>query len=624
MILKFQQGGSQLPPLATFNPVMVTEPAQAQATAAAAAAKSSGSDLTDKDLLTMLEKLEGLPSDMAVITNQLQNFYIYQAYGASLNTSNITSRYLSTLYQLKTANFNKKNYDSAFDIVSKNGGINEVAITDRGQLLCMNNNRDFKLISLQDLNKNEGYVPLTNAELLQMRAHNPELANNSAIIKVIQNGIGIETVTNMIKDSIESMGSSKNSEEGYVNTPSKKLIQGLRDFMQASKDAAMQGENFNENLDNLYHYKYLTEDQTEQAAAAFDYIYRTLPENAKTLLKVKTPNHTDKEAQQLVSQLISSKINRNVDFQLKMTNNSDDGSSKGSKSSKKSGFDLDPVSMLEAGYGEKKQILIQTGAGASNGISVPTVRMPIVKKDGSSIGSNSTLNDITESAFAGYLDFSNASMGDVMIPTEGFSNILVDGTALYTGYLPIDLMEYERSGNIRPDIAMLERYKMAQDRIKEEGITDPNDINKIYEEAQLPVMFDGEGNVLGSYIKFGIINANALSTAFSEDAEFSDYLTNVTDENLINNTVTALQKGRGEKDRIDFDEKSFFDFLPGMSYDRVYKGTIFIPVNQDHFTATAGTGKYPTTSEAEVIEAKQQALPREQAAKRNYVNPGTL
>ena len=98
MIFKFQQGGA-LPPLVSYTPVVVQGPTSTTATSTKKDSESS--DLTDKDLLKMLEKLDGLPSDMAVLTKQLQNFYIDQKYMP--NTSNIASRYLSALFQVKTA-----------------------------------------------------------------------------------------------------------------------------------------------------------------------------------------------------------------------------------------------------------------------------------------------------------------------------------------------------------------------------------------------------------------------------------------------------------------------------------------------------------------------------------------
>jgi hypothetical protein len=45
------------------------------------------------------------------------------------------------------ANFNKKEYEDAYAKVSSNGGINEVAINERGYLYCTNG-KDFKLLTV--------------------------------------------------------------------------------------------------------------------------------------------------------------------------------------------------------------------------------------------------------------------------------------------------------------------------------------------------------------------------------------------------------------------------------------------------------------------------------------------
>ena len=60
------------------------------------------------------------------------------------------------------------------------------------------------------------------------------------------------------------------------------------------------------------------------------------------------------------------------------------------------------------------------------------------------------------------------------------------------------------------------------------------------------------------------------------------------------------------------------------SYDHVYKGTIFIPVNEDYFTYSAAMGESLTPSQAEYIEARQQATSREAAANKLYNNPGAF
>jgi hypothetical protein len=111
-------------------------------------------------------------------------------------------------------------------------------------------------------------------------------------------------------------------------------------------------------------------------------------------------------------------------------------------------------------------------------------------------------------------------------------------------------------------------------------------------------MYGPDGDILTNYIQFGIVNATALESAFNEDVSFDDYLSETTDENIIANTLSIINNGRDSKDKIDHDAKSFLDSVFGTDYDHVYKGTVFIPVNTDYFTATAGFGNYPTPTEA--------------------------
>ena len=63
MIFKFQQGGSAIPPLVSYEPATVTDSGTPEIDSTAESSKES-SDLTDKDLLKMLKDLDGLPNDM--------------------------------------------------------------------------------------------------------------------------------------------------------------------------------------------------------------------------------------------------------------------------------------------------------------------------------------------------------------------------------------------------------------------------------------------------------------------------------------------------------------------------------------------------------------------------------
>ena len=623
MIFKFQQGGTT-PPFVAYQPVIVsdkrTTATQEEALAAKATKDSASGELTSKDLYTMLkDKLKGLPSDVNIAMNQLQQLeQLTQMDFDGSFTQNIESKYLSTLQTMNNLSFSREQYDKAMETVKSNGGLNEAAIDQYGQVY-VTNGKDFKLMSPEEA-KQSGWTIVTNQDLLYMRANDTNLAGNDKILNVVNNGIGIDKVTEYIQKCIQGLGASKSEENLYANVNAGTILKGLNDF----KQAVAQFGNYDATVQDLYSGKLMTKDSAEQAQQALAYIYRSLPNNMKSLLKTRTKEGTDDEALVMIGQLISSKTSPEKSFNLKLEDtalNHQEKSSKGDKDPHSiDGLSMNPVAMLQAGYGQKNEFTIQTAAGASNGIQIPTVQMPITK-NGESIGMAS-LSDVASSDYAGYLDFSNAFMGDIQIPQAGMQNIAIDGTALYTAYLPLDIQYFNETGQKRPDIAMLGRYKQAQEEIRQSGTKDPRQINAIYKNHNLPVMYGPNGDILTNYIKFGIVNGTALDNAFGDEAKVADYLSETTDKNTIANTLNILNKGRGEKNKVEYDEKSWWDSISPVfnDYTHVYKGTIFMPINDDYFTYSAAAGAKPTTAQAEMIEARQQAANRT----RNYVNPGQL
>lgn len=623
MIFKFDQGGIT-PPYVAYQPVIVSDKRTSAIPEEAAAAKvASDADegkLTSKDLYTMLkEKLKGLPSDIDVAMWKLQSVE------ESLNldffhdfTSNVENRYLNALQTMNQLSFSREQYDKALDNVKSNGGLNEAAIDQYGQVY-VTNGKDFKLMSPEEA-KQSGWKQITNQDLLYLRANDPNLSGKDEILNVVNNGIGIDKVTDYIQKCIQNLGASKTEETLYANVTAGTILKGLNDF----KQAVAQSGNYDATIQDLYSGKLMSKDSAEQAIQALSFIYQSLPVNMKSLLKTRTENGTDDEAKVLVGQLISSKTSPEKTFELKLEDQAIDHQKKSGKGDKDpysiDSLSMNPVAMLQAGYGQKNEFTIQTAAGVSNGIQIPTVQMPITK-NGEGIGMAS-LSDVASSDYAGYLDFSNAFMGDVQIPQAGMQNIAIDGTALYTAYLPLDIQYFNETGQKRPDIAMLGRYKQAQDEIRQSGTKDPRQINAIYKNHNLPVMYGPNGDILTNYIKFGIVNGTALDNAFGDEAKVADYLSETTDKNIIANTLNILNKGRGEKNKVEYDEKSWWDSISPVfnDYTHVYKGTIFMPINDDYFTYSAAAGSKPTTAQAEMIEARQQAANRT----RNYVNPGQL
>lgn len=587
MILKFQQGGSALPPLVSYQPVTVTGGATAGATSAKSSS-SKGSDLTDKDLLELLGKLNGLPSDVELLTKELQNFYINDKYNPVASTSSIESRYLQIMKQMQKVNFNRKEYDNAYAKVSANGGINEYAIDNHGKIVCANADRtDFKLLSIEQVMSNSDYMPLTNQELLQMRAYDKKLSFNSDILGVVQNGIGIESVTKLVNQAVTMLGSTTKQEEGYVRTNSKQLLSGLQDYIKAASTS----QTYNTSIDNLYKSNMLTKSQAEQAAMAIDYVWNTLPTNAKTLLRTKTQGGTVKEAKQLVTELIMSKTSSTQDFSIDLET-SKGKSTKGKGSGDGSDVKADPVKAFILGKGFSQPIGINVGNSYTHNVNG---RYGILTdKSGNALGANSTLEDVTGSAYAGVLDMNHATFGGAKLNTNQGRRILLDSADIIGMDLPID-QKAKAKGTIRPDLHMLSRLEQAENDIRYGNITDPEQINAIYAKYDLPEKFKNENGTynldVANYQRFARMSGVVEESALPEDIELDGTVQEIDDENFRASIESVIQS----KDKD-------YTMSNGWWGTELYRGAIYVPVREDLIAASLGSGEYYELGEATQVE----------------------
>lgn len=598
MILKYQQGGSAVPPLVSYQPVTVTGGRQETPVEN----DQENANLTDKDLLTMLEKLDGLPSDMAVLTQTLQNFYIDQQYDQFPNTSNIASRYLQALSQMKEANFNKKEYDDAFQTVSKNGGINELAITDRGQLFCVNSEGDFQLMTLSELKSNSDYNPLTNSELLYYRAQLPQLANNNEFLKVVKNGIGMESVTKMIQDSIGNLGTTSESNEGFARTQASQLINGLQEFMNAQQ----QSGNYNATIDNLYKGKFLTKSQAMQAQAALNYIYTTLPANAKTLLKTKTQNGTDAEAVQLVQTLINSKLSSTADFSLDLD---DPSSSSKNKNSAGNGLDADLVTLIQASHGGHDTVY-QLNNKSGIGMTVQGTAYEQVKDTkGNHIGRTSMENLLNESGLRSIINAdSGVYFGNQKVDLDSLLNITYDGKGLLRVNLPV------RSDG-SPNFDLLEEYSNAQAEFLLSPQTDEDRLRIFGDTEKYPGLSSlikptGELD-MDKFAPFIVASGMTTDGMVEIDKKQNKFITEVKQSpELVQQLKTSLATGSGKETQYpDIDEYDWTEWLmPEFinSYDHIFKGNIYIPLNMNKAAAALGGNQTIDTNTGQMLEKEYQ------------------
>lgn len=611
MIFKFQQGGA-LPPLVSYTPVVVQSPTSTTATSTKKDSESS--DLTDKDLLKMLDSLDGLPSDMAVLTKQLQNFYIDQKYMP--NTSNIASKYLSTLFQIKTAGFNRQEYKDAYQTVSQNGGINEFAINDRGQVYCVNknNNKDFVLLTPEELYNQSDYVALTNSDLLNMRAYNPDMANNTGVLKVVKNGIGLEGISKMIKDTIDKLGTSEISKEGYSAIKNKQILNGVNILKEAAEKGALSGDGMS--IDGLYKNEIITKSQAVQAQMAIDYLKAILPSNAMALLKVKS-NGTAKGAEMLLTMLTSSTLSSSVQFKTALQEELNlDGSKKLTKETEDKNT-INPAMAFQLDMGV--ETILPIIAGSTDALKLQAYRMPVTTKEGNPLGITTLDKVASTSALGGLFDFSHVTMGDQVLDMASAKNVVIDGSSIYKVYLPFDQTKAAK-GIITPNLNYLNLLEKVRREIKESNAKTPEEINAIYDANNLPQFVTANGQVNEEFYKpFGVLNATALSDAFPATVDLNDNrnFEEVDDDNEINNYWEIIKGGDTKE---EFDKKSWYNNVFG-DYQQMFKGLIYLPLNSTDPTLGAYSGgDAPSPTTLNDYRAKWQQDQR----LNGYTNPGQL
>lgn len=605
---KYQAGGSL--PFVSFTPTFATS----EKGASISQKSEDKDDLTTKDILELLKDMDGLPSDMNAIISDLKNFTMRDSLDplGLTSSSNIASQYIKIVNKIKIAKTNKEWYDKAYEKLRDNNTLNELAITNDGRFIGMNNEGDFKYFTAEEVaSKNtENYYILTNSNLLSIRSQNPNAAFNNVMIQEIANSIGMEQITEFINKTIQNLGSDKTQTQVFGNQ-SKEVLAGLQQLQNVAREV---GQDLS--ISQLYEANIMNENQVKQAHSAITYLINSLPSNMRALLLAKTGS--EQGVIDLITSLVNSKLSSTYKLEFSPKNKKSATTTK-SGNITLDGLDLSPAQMLQQGFGDREYITIQDQS--STGLQVEAVTMPITKDGNQPMGSG-TLEDVATSQFGGILNFTNASMGGQIIPFEGRRNIAVDGSKIYSMYLPIDQDEYMK-GNIVPDITLIDKVNKINKDIKQKQITDPNQINALYEEAGLPVYMNQDGTVIPTfYRRFGVINGTAIDNAFGKNFVENRYLKKIDDEDVINNALSIMNRGRSKEDRIEYDAKNFFNFggLLG-DYDNVYEGTIFIPISNDVFLGVAGSGKTITSTEANDLEALQQ---QKQKVSTNYINPGQL
>ena len=613
MIFKFDQGGAT-PPYVAYQPVIVSDKRTSaipeEAVAAKVASDADKGKLTSKDLYTMLkEKLKGLPSDVDVAMWKLQSVE------ESLNldffhdfTSNVENRYLNALQTMNQLSFSREQYDKALDNVKSNGGLNEAAIDQYGQVY-MTNGKDYKLMSPEKA-KQSGWKQMTNQDLLYLRANDPSLSGKDEILNVVNNGIGISQVTKMIQDSIENLGTNSNSETAYATTQQGQLIQGLNDFIKAAQETGQ----YDASIEDLYKAQIINKTQAQQAQQAIAYIYKTLPQNAKSLLKTRTEGGTDKEALNLISTLVLSKTSEDRSFTVDLEGGptkksmSKDANA-GSKDDTELKTSLPLQVMQDMGEADVAPVTIDKGDGVQMSV-YGSFFSAINDKKGEPIVNTSLQNMLAQSGLQDIVkNVRSITFGDQKLTPEQLSKITYNNTGIVRADLPVN-----EDGTVK--LSVLDDFNSAMNEIKGLGNASREQVEAIKAKYHLDQYLKDDGTPDPKHTApFMLTEGYTTEKNGIEDTAYVKHIKNPTDDQiqLIKDSLTV---GTGKDAKVpDIDTFDWYNPFDYFGTENIYKATVYIPISNNVGAAIRGGNQNLDYNEALKYEMKYRNFQRMNNAK---------
>lgn len=625
VIPKLQDGGF-MSLFTQYTPVQ--SPAPSQSARGSASREERGSEreestkgkLTEKDLFELVSKVDGLPNDTRALVSSLQNMFQMQQITGTSDVSDLTSTYLSNIYQIKMASYNKKEYDKAYTEVTKNGGLNEYAITASGQVIVMDEDDNLKQISVAELLKGTSkYRPLTNSNLLYLRAYQPEYINNNQILNTVANGIGMEQVDKMIREKLSSLGTSETVRSGYSVKADSYIAQGLNVLSQV-ESAAVAGQT-GMTLDGMYKNKIITKDQKQQAEAALQYIYNTLPDNAKTLLSIKAGNASNPQAgaQAVILQLITSRMSQTNSSETTWEGTLEQVTKSGKgKSGSGSGDDgLGSDDIKTAPYYNMSRMIggnptsLSINKGTNYQMDVDGINYPSIPGfDGKPIGKTS-LENLLVSGLQGVVTDKNAiTFGNVVLSSNDFENVMYDGTGGTMAILPTKL---SNTGRKVVDLEALDRWEAANKQLRDMGIESIDDpehqqeiVQVLYQNQLEKLVNVSSGSLDYSALgQFMIVDGYAVDHSSKNTFKDSSFVTKVDE---TSDEIPMIERALStDKDQSNYkiDVDNWYDWN---GHNTVYKGSIYIPITSNQLQALTASGQHVKEGPAIQKEYEHQML----------------
>ena len=566
---KYQQGG--LAPFVVYTPAPIG--GETKISSSLDGEKSGSKKDESLELVKNLFKEiggNGLPVDVSLVFDNLQKlFNKHKILGTEMTTEDIQSVYVQAMQQLSHIKYSQDSFNKLEQLATSNEALSEFAVTSDGRYVVSDENGNLSYEKSWENILKEGKNPITNQQLLNLRAYSPKLAlqkGDIIIDNVIANGMGINKIGAQIKALAGSLGTSEGKLDGISQVESGKVKQGLQILANAP--------------DGYYKHTIANKTQREQVNAALNYIEHMLSPSQRAILD------THGGTKPLIASFLTSQSSATHDTTIqpltgKAASNS---SNSGNYGDIKSSF-LDQVQRDQIGISRKFSLITKDGNTELYSLNSKYVsQLPNVTSDMSldQMLASSNIGAIMDSRYG-------VTFGDQVIDPSNFKDIMFDlggGATIVT--LPCKIV----NGHKVVNLAIKDDYDKAVKEVSKDipiNYQNPQFVqalaNKLHEKG-LDSLLSGNNlnpEMFGHFIVVSAYTSDKVK--FDTNSRYVERVKN-PDEDLENRIISALSTNK-DKDNYELDIDNHWGFLEGF-WDDIYRGSIFIPINNDPVSAQIG------------------------------------
>lgn len=558
----------------------------------------------EKAIIDVLNE-QGLPSDVDFFLQQANN--LLTSNNLPIGSSPFGSNYMmGDLIKLNSmANkikFNNELFKQASDqIIAENAG-SDLALTNLGQMYVINQSGKLQTITPSEYYKNtESYTPLTNSWLMNERAYsnNLPLAFNGTILQDMSNVIGMESIMEYVQTTIKNFGTNKEtiSSDRFTTKEKEQIEKGFEQILSGGAPEGIYKVNSENSSSHQGYYN------DESFKMALSYLYATLPNNMKNVLKANTaayglnPNKSD-NVQQLLAQALyehtSHEVTNKVNIDYDQTASKNAGLGAVAKAEQQV-----PQSYLEmvatGAVTMPIELSLRPSTGKSN-LVFQAQPYPILDKNGNQMGSMTIKKLINNAQVGNIIDKNSITFGNERMTSEEMDVVLYDDSSqMHRAWLPYDEETYRNRGIYKPDVNAIEKFDKFNKWLRSGKYSDIR-IQQKMDELGLNLVYDAE---TGEYkfknqkcflIVTGVTSHRAMDISDSWKGKISSSEASSWYDKIENNTAF---------------EEDWWRHYWGDA-ETVYKSAVFMPIMDPGMATVATNHQYvPKTSYNNIVQNRQ-------------------